>query len=92
MFYCTGWQGEVSPDTPPAWELYDLKNDPCEDNNVYDNPEYASIVAELKGQLRDLRSEYKVDGPSSHITKRLKIFGNTTRTIVIVRWSSLMKS
>ena len=29
---------------------------------MYDNPEYASVTAELKGRLRDLRSEYKVDG------------------------------
>ncbi len=74
MFYGTDWQGEVSPDTPPAWELYDLKNDPGEDNNVYDNPEYASVVAELKGQLRGLRSEYKVDGPEFAYNKAIEDF------------------
>ena len=74
MFYGTGWQGEDSPDTPPAWELYDLKNDPGEDNNVYDNPEYASIVVELKEQLRDLRSEYKVDGPEFAYNKAIEDF------------------
>ena len=74
MFYGTGWQGEVSPDTPPAWELYDLKNDPGEDNNVYNNPEYASVIAELKGQLRGLRSEYKVDGPEYAYNKAIEDF------------------
>jgi arylsulfatase A-like enzyme len=53
---------ETVPNTPPAWELYDLEKDSTEDNNVYDNPEYAGVVAELKDQLKELRSEYKVDG------------------------------
>ncbi len=62
LFYGTGWKGETEPDTPPAWELYDLKNDPAEDNNLYDNPEYAELIAELKDELKALRKEYKVDG------------------------------
>jgi arylsulfatase A-like enzyme len=40
------------------WELYDRKNDPMEMNNVYDDPEYAEIVEELKGKLKDMREEY----------------------------------
>ncbi len=49
------------PVTPPAWELYDLKTDPFEDNNVYDNPEYASVIAELKDALRARRAELGED-------------------------------
>ena len=41
---------------------------------MYDNPEYASVVAELKGQLRDLRSEYKVDGPEFAYNKAIEDF------------------
>jgi arylsulfatase A-like enzyme len=37
LFYGT-WKKSDTPDTPPAWELYDLKNDQHETNNLYDNP------------------------------------------------------
>jgi len=40
------------------WELYDRKKDPNEINNVYDDPKYAAIVAELKLKLDDLRTQY----------------------------------
>ena len=33
-------KGDFEPSTP-GWELYDLKLDPQETNNVYNNPEYA---------------------------------------------------
>jgi N-acetylglucosamine-6-sulfatase len=41
--------------TPPAWELYNLKNDPKEMVNQYSNPEYAGVVSKLKAQLAELR-------------------------------------
>jgi len=41
------------------WELYDRINDPMELNNVYDDPEYAEVVAELKEKLGELRVKYK---------------------------------
>ena len=43
------------------WELYDLKKDPKEMNNVFGNPEYADIVKELKDELQALREKYKDD-------------------------------
>ena len=60
--------------TPPAWELYDLKNDPKEMNNLYDNPEYTGVIADLKAQLKELRSEYKEDGPEFQINKVIDDF------------------
>ncbi|HDP98630.1 MAG TPA: DUF4976 domain-containing protein, partial [bacterium] len=42
-----------------AWELYDLKTDPYEINNVYQNPDYQSIVKELKLELNRLKAEYR---------------------------------
>jgi arylsulfatase A-like enzyme len=42
------------------WELYDLKNDPNEMQSLYDTPEYAARVAELKGELQRLREQYQV--------------------------------
>lgn len=41
-----------------AWELFDLKKDPKEMNNVYAEPEYAYVVATLKQKLRDLQKRY----------------------------------
>lgn len=44
------------------WELYDRLKDPNEMNNVYDDPDYADIVVELKQKLTELRKQYK-DSP-----------------------------
>ena len=41
-----------------AWELYDLEKDPNELNNVYDDPGYTDIAAELKTELARLRVKY----------------------------------
>ncbi|WP_430812638.1 MULTISPECIES: sulfatase family protein [unclassified Carboxylicivirga] len=41
------------------WELYDLQEDPNEMNNLYDNPEYADKIDELKGGLKTLMEQYK---------------------------------
>jgi arylsulfatase A-like enzyme len=41
------------------WELYDRKKDKQEMNNVYNNPEYAEVVKELKQKLAELRVKYK---------------------------------
>ncbi len=43
-----------------AWELYDLKTDPQEVNNIYDNPKYTEVIEELKQELTRYREEYKV--------------------------------
>ena len=41
------------------WELYDLKNDPDELRNIYNDPAQADIVKQLKAELSRLRAEYK---------------------------------
>lgn len=43
--------------TPPGWELYDLQTDPHEMNNLYGRPGYETLTADLKRQLRELRTE-----------------------------------
>ncbi len=43
--------------SPPGWELFDLGNDPRETHNVYADPAYAEVVAELKTELMRLRAE-----------------------------------
>lgn len=55
LIYYYGVNYEGGYQTPPAWELYDLRTDPFELENQYDNPEYEGTVAELKEQLADLR-------------------------------------
>ncbi|MDZ8119061.1 sulfatase family protein [Pontiella agarivorans] len=72
FFYGTDWRKNAdTPDTPPAWELYDLKKDPHEDNNVYDHPEYAEIVTQLKKDLKALRKEYREDDPKFAFNKAI---------------------
>ena len=41
----------------PAWELYDLENDPMEMNNVFNDPAYDGIKKDLKVQLDAKRAE-----------------------------------
>ena len=40
------------------WEMYDLKADPHEMNNVYNDPAYADVRDLLHGQLEGLRETY----------------------------------
>ncbi len=47
-------------DRPREWELYDLKVDPSEMNNVYGSPEMESVVKKMKAELEKLSLQYKV--------------------------------
>jgi arylsulfatase A-like enzyme len=42
------------------WELFDLENDPTEQQSVYLNPEYASVLRQMKKELDELRDQYDV--------------------------------
>lgn len=42
-----------------VWELYDQSKDPYEINNVYEDPEYADVVTDMKEKLEVLRKKYK---------------------------------
>jgi arylsulfatase A-like enzyme len=61
------------------WELYDLEKDPREMRSRYDDPDYASIVAQLKTRVAGLQKQYQVpddrgsvpaDPPSLHQQQR----------------------
>jgi arylsulfatase A-like enzyme len=41
------------------WELYDLKADPDEMRNVYNDPAYADTVKQLTAELKELRAKYQ---------------------------------
>ncbi|TLX71813.1 sulfatase [Labilibacter sediminis] len=47
--------------TPIGWELYDLKNDPNEMNNIYGKSGYDQITKELKTELKRLQTKYEVN-------------------------------
>ena len=42
----------------PIWELYDLKNDPNEMNNIYNDPKNRELVKTLKAELLKLKEKY----------------------------------
>ena len=44
-------------DRVDQWELYNLKKDPHEMNNVYDEPAYQHVVKDLKKELKRLQNE-----------------------------------
>ena len=43
----------------PEEELYDIKNDPFELNNVVTDPGYAGILDSMRNQLRNIRLQSK---------------------------------
>ncbi len=42
-----------------AWELYDLKNDPNELNNLINSPSHQTAVVDLKKELEKLKTQFK---------------------------------
>ena len=42
------------------WELFDMENDPLEQNNVYTNPDHNLVVESLKKRLGDYRNRLNV--------------------------------
>ena len=52
------------------WELFDLKDDPHELNNLYDNPDYGNKVSELKAKLTELRKKYKDNNQDDLLPKQ----------------------
>jgi hypothetical protein len=64
-------RGELPPEqaafmatVKPAFELYDLKADPYELNNLAEDPEYATLKEELLAELNQWREEISDPGVS----------------------------
>ena len=51
-------KGAYEISTTPEWELFDLKNDPNEMNNIYNDPSYSNLIKELKTRLLELKEQY----------------------------------
>lgn len=41
----------------PSWEFYDLQEDPYEDHNAYNDPQYQNIIKQMKKEMMRLRTE-----------------------------------
>ncbi len=52
------------------WELYDLKNDPHELNNIYNNSENKKIIIKLKKELEKLRLQYDDTDETKFLPKK----------------------
>ena len=64
------WGNDFSNHTPPAGEFYDLKKDPNEMNNAYNDPANKEVIATLKEQLIKLREDLnETDANYPHIQK-----------------------
>ena len=53
FYYGCNYKGQNR--TPPGWELYDVKKDHREVVNLYDDPNHADVVVQLKDRLAKLR-------------------------------------
>ena len=71
LVYYYGCNYDGGYQTPPGWELYDLKKDSAELNNVYDDPIYTNERERLKKQLANLRKIVGDDG--SHYPEAEKV-------------------
>lgn len=49
------------------WELYDLQNDPQEQNNLIRNKQYEAVLQNLKKELLRLRSKYDDRDPAGEL-------------------------
>lgn len=59
--------------TPAGWELYDLKKDPNELSNVYNDPDYEEVIKKLKHQLLEMKKEVgDEDDKYQELLKRVK--------------------
>ncbi len=62
--------GSENKTSTPSWEFYDLKTDPYENKNQYDNPLYIEEVYRLKKDMLRLRREFgDIDSTSLRMTE-----------------------
>ena len=67
--------GVSSESSEPAWEFYDLEKDPGEDKNLYNDPAYSTIIAEMKVELQKQRELY---GDTDEEYPKLQYLYNST--------------
>ncbi len=52
-------KGSEEGSTAPTWEFYDLRIDPHENHNQYNNPEYQEIINQMKQEMMQLKVDVK---------------------------------
>lgn len=52
-----GMKGAKDKDLTPEWEMYDNQKDPQQVRNVYADPAYATVLADLRKELERLKRE-----------------------------------
>lgn len=52
-----GWGNRYDFETPLSWEFYDLKDDPHEMDNRYNDPKYTETIKKLKLELAKMRKD-----------------------------------
>ncbi|MFD2256637.1 sulfatase [Luteolibacter algae] len=83
------WDGPFMAETRPVDELYDLKNDPYELNNLAANPDYAKQLKELSsavdewivdtGDKGEIEESLTVDLPALFESKRISYYEGTMK-------------
>ncbi|CAN5733713.1 hypothetical protein BH24BAC1_BH24BAC1_30940 [soil metagenome] len=72
-----GWGNRYDFETPPAWEFYDLRKDPEEMNNRYQDPAYQEIIYGLKEELKRKREDLnETDAKYPLIQKMIERYWN----------------
>jgi uncharacterized sulfatase len=86
-------KGELTPEqaaflapSKPAIELFDLRRDPYEVNNVADDPDYAAIKAELLSELETWRQDVIQDKGVSAEFRAQDVFPATCPTPTLDAW------
>lgn len=63
-------KGSEDKKSMPSWEFYDLKADPYEDTNQYNNPEYAEEISRLKKDLFRLQQQVGDSHPNGRLLSK----------------------
>ena len=86
-------QGKLNPtqakfmaSTKPEIEMFDLKNDPHEINNVADDPAYAEVKSELLRELDRWRTEVINDQGVSEAFRATNVFPKTNPLPTVGEW------
>ncbi len=66
-----GVDGRVPPE-----ELYDLEQDPQEQRNLVGMPNYAAVLVEMRGRLREMMDTTESPLSTGHIPPSLSSSGN----------------
>ncbi|WP_149275971.1 sulfatase family protein [Pareuzebyella sediminis] len=73
FFYGQGLdkKGVSKETTKPAWEFYDLQKDPKELHNAINDKAYATIIAEMKKELKKERLKYGDTDANEQVMKQI---------------------